>query len=100
MNTNEVIYNTRVRQAISDEYIECSNMYSAIHKKCAEIESKLQDRNTKKTLSYEEYIDLEKYLNSLKEEMKTIKIQIDVWNAAREICLDIADEIFRKSEGG
>lgn len=95
MNTipNERKYNERVRQVISDKYVEYSNMYSAAQKKCAEIESRLRDRTTKKTLSYEEYIDLERCLNRLLEEIKTLEIQIDIWDAAREICLDVSDEM-------
>lgn len=95
MNTipDERKYNERVRQAISDKYIEYSKMYSAAQKKCADIESRLQNRTTKQTLSYEEYIDLERCLNRWQEETNTLKAQIDIWDAAREICLDVSNEL-------
>lgn len=86
-------YNERVRQAISDQYVEYSKMYANTHKECLEVESKLNCQNSKKNLSYEEYVDLEKYLNNLREEMRVLKIQIDIWDAAREVCLNISDEI-------
>lgn len=41
----------------------------------------------------EESIDLERCLNRLLEEIKTLEIQIDIWDAAREICLDVSDEM-------
>lgn len=91
-------YNERVRQAISDKYVEFSKRYSDTHKECSEAESRLKAENAKKNLSYEEYVDLEKYLNNLREEMKMLRIQIDIWDAAREVCLNISDEMFRKSK--
>lgn len=92
-------YNERVRQAISDKYVECSKMYTDTHKKCSEVESRLKAENAKKNLSYEEYVDLEKYLNNLKEEMKVLRIQIDIWDAAREVCLNVSDEMNRTLKG-
>lgn len=71
-------YNKRVRQAISDKYVEYSKMYADAHKEFLEAESRLKGENAKKNLSYEQYVDLEKYLNNLKEEMKVLRIQIDI----------------------
>lgn len=85
-------YNKRVRQAISDKYVEYSKMYADTHKEFLEAESRLKGENAKKRLSYDEYVDLGKYIFKLREEMKVLKIQIDIWDAARAICLDIIDE--------
>lgn len=92
-------YNKRVRQAISDKYVEYSKMYADTHKEFLEAESRLKGENAKKNLSYEQYVDLEKYLNNLKEEMKVLRIQIDIWDAAREVCLSVSDEMNRALKG-
>lgn len=89
---DEQRYNKRVRQAISDKYVEYSKMYADTHKEFLKAESRLKGENAKKKLSYDEYVDLGKYIFNLREEMKVLKIQIDIWDAAREICLDIIDE--------
>ena len=49
-----------------------------------------------------EYIDLERCLNRWQEETNTLKVQIDIWDAAREICLDVSDEMnkMQKYKGG
>lgn len=84
-------YNTRIRQAISDEYVKCSNERNQISKKCIEIEEKLQNGVNK--LTYEQYVFLDKKLNDLQKEYSELTIKINVWEEAREICLNIADEM-------
>ena len=46
-------YNKRVRQAISDKYVEYSKMYADTHKEFLKVESKLKGENAKKKLSYD-----------------------------------------------
>ena len=84
-------YNTRIRQAISDEYVKCSNERNKISKECIEIEEKLKNEVDK--LTYEQYVLLEKKLGDLQQEYSELTIKIDVWEEAREICLNIADEM-------
>lgn len=96
---SEQRYNQRVRQAISDKYVEYSKMYADTHQEMLEVEAELRAKNAKKNLSYEQYVDLEKYLNNLKEEIKVLRIQIDIWDAAREVCLNVSDEMNRALKG-
>lgn len=52
-------YNQRVRQAISDKYVEYSKRYADIHKEYIKNEIEYKSKSAKKTLSFEQFIDLE-----------------------------------------
>lgn len=87
-------YNTRIRQAVSDKYVECGKRIAEIHKE----ESALQVRLTRfmdgiDNIPYQEYIDIRSSLEQLHMEEHIISIRRDVWSEARELCLDIADEM-------
>lgn len=83
-------YDKLIRQAISDEYVKCSNERNQISKKCIEIEEKLQNGVNK--LTYEQYVFLYKKLNDLQKEYSELTVKMNVWEGAREICLNIADD--------
>lgn len=84
-------YNTRVRQAMSDEYVKCSKTKCQLSR---EYEKVLEMLKTEKdTLSYRKYKELECKAEDLKAQYETEKIRLDVWDVAREICLNIADEM-------
>ena len=87
-------YNTRVRQAMSDKYVECSKRMQEIERE------KLEQRRTlerymagEETLTYREYKDLKSSLDCLYSEYRELDIRLAVWDEAREICLNIADEM-------
>ena len=84
-------YNTRVRQAISDEYVKCTKIKCQLSKEYEEVLERL--KTEKDTLSYSEYKELECKANDLKMQYETEKIKLDVCDMAREICLNIADEV-------
>lgn len=89
-------YNTRVRQAISDEYVKCSKERQT---KFVEHELAKSDLNLKKhELSYADYIKLQEHCNILGKEIERLSTQLDIWDKAREICLNIADETTKKKE--
>ena len=88
MNNNK--YNSRVRQAISDEYVKCSKNAQEYLAKCNELESRLEKEAD--TLPYKEYIRLQNESKNNLEYYRTEKIKLDICDAAREICLKIADE--------
>lgn len=50
--------------------------------------------STKMQMSYAEYVELEKKEKELEAAMNKLKIERDVWDQAREICMNIADEMF------
>lgn len=84
-------YHTRVRQAMSDEYVKCTKRKCQLSKEYEEIIERL--KTEKDTLSYREYKELECKADDLKMQHETEKIRLDVWDMAREICLNIADEV-------
>lgn len=88
MNINK--YNTRVRQAISDEYVKCSKRKQEIFQRINDIESELKDKG--ESLTRKEYKDLVKERYSLLELYKLEDVKLDVWDKAREICLNNADD--------
>lgn len=92
-------YNTRIRQAISDKYVECNKRKQEISKKSLELQSKLSRyMDGKEILTYQEYTDLHSSLGMLHHEDDMLDIQIAVWDEARELCLNIADEMCEGKE--
>lgn len=83
-------YNTLVRQAISDKYVECSKTKSMVSKERQLIISRLELE--KETLPYNEYIRLQKKAETMAKEIEELSIQLNVWDMAREICLNVADD--------
>lgn len=84
-------YNMRVRQAMSDEYVKCSKRKCQLSREYEEVLEKLETE--KDTLSYRQYKGLECEADDLKRKYENEKIRLDVWDQAREICLNIADEM-------
>ena len=84
-------YNTRVRQEMSDEYVKCSKTKCQLSREYEEVLERL--KTEKDTLSYREYKELECKADDFKMQYEAEKIKLDVWDMAREICLNIADEV-------
>ena len=84
-------YNTRVRQAISDNYMEYSKTKVMVEKERETVIERL--RLEAKTLPYRDYVSLQEKAERLAKEIEELNIQIDIWDKAREICLNIADEM-------
>ena len=83
-------YNTKVRQAISEEYVKCSKRKQELINEINIITVRLSEADT---LLYKEYKRLETERESLWKEVEVETIKLDVWDMAREICLDVADEL-------
>lgn len=88
--TNE-LYNTKVRQAISDEYVRCSKEKSRVIKSIEQISFRLA--NEKDVLTYSEYLELKNETEYLQRRAGELQIEIDTWDKARELCLNVADEL-------
>lgn len=87
-------YNTRVRQAMSDKYVECSKKIQENEKKILELRDKLHKyMHGNEALPYKEYTDISVSLVALERENEELAIRHSVWDEAREICLNIADEM-------
>lgn len=83
-------YNIRIREAISDRYIECSKLRKQTFDKFIEVSRKLQEE--KSTISYQDYTDLLKYADKLQYEVQNLTVELETWDKAREVCLDVIDE--------
>ena len=83
-------YNTRVRQAISDEFVKCSRQKQEYMKQHECVLARLASE--KDTLPYSKYKQLEKEREHLARMQQVEDIKLDVWDMAREICLNITDE--------
>lgn len=84
-------YNTKVRQAISDEWVRCSK-----EKAEAEIEFErlaVQLANDGGNLIHKQYLKLSGDTEYLRKKIEDLGIELDTWDKAREICLNIADEM-------
>ena len=87
-------YNTRIRHAISDEYVKCNKKRDDISKLMSFLEQNLVDfMNGITVLTYKEYMDIKNEIETLRREHDKLTVASDIWRNAREICLDIADEM-------
>ena len=84
-------YNTRVIQAISDNYMEYSKTKTMIEREREAVIERL--RTEKRTLPYSDYASLQEKAERLAKKIEELNIQIDIWDKAREICLNMADEM-------
>lgn len=84
-------YNTRVRQAMSEEYVKSSKKKAQLQRKCEDILESLA--TGKDNLSYNEYVALEEKARKIQRQYEDEQIRFDIWDQAREICLNVADEV-------
>ena len=84
-------YNTRVREVISDKYVEYRKTKSIAEKEREEVINRLKFEA--EILPHKSYLSLQEKANRLQKEIEELEIQIDIWDKAREICLNVADEI-------
>lgn len=90
MNDKSIIfYNSKVRQVISDEYVKKLKEKSETIKTLEQISIKLA--NEQNILTYSEYMKLKDNANYLHRKIEDLQIEIDTWDNAREICLNIAE---------
>lgn len=84
-------YNTRVRQAMSDKYVECSKRKQEFMDRQRTISEKIASGYN--TLPYNEYIRLREEQKFLEKVIYEEELILAVWDQAREVCLNIADEM-------
>lgn len=85
-------YNTAVRRAISNKYVECTKKKCEIGRKMTDLYSLLHSEEGR-NLPYGQYVKLETDLEYYEREHTRLRIELDIWSEAREICMDIADEM-------
>lgn len=96
MNGNR--YNTKVRRAMSEEWVKTSKLRFEVGRELEKINSQLNDRDVKTYMSYSEYVKLEEKAKELQDRAYRLTIENEVWDKARDICMDIADEECEKGE--
>lgn len=87
-------YNTKVRQEMSDKYVDCSKKLSKLRREVDDISKKLNDGRD--YIPYNEYTRLENLLKDLMNRISTLIIEQNIWDQAREICLNTSDEMCPK----
>jgi hypothetical protein len=87
-------YNTRVRHAMSDNLVECRKMKCNFESRITWINKHLIEE--KDTITHREYMRLSTELIELEEKIERLKVVIDVWDQARELCMNIADEMCKE----
>ena len=87
-------YNAEIRKAISAKYVECNNRQREIDREVSELQVRLTKfMDGYENIPYQEYIDIRSSIDQLHKEKHALSIQASVWNEARELCLDIADQV-------
>ena len=84
-------YSTKVRQAISDEYVRCSKEKAETEKEFERLAVQLA--NDDGVLTHKQYLKLSADAEHLRRKIEYLGVELDIWDKAREICLNIADEI-------
>lgn len=84
-------YNTAIRNAISHEYVRCGKEKAAAEVAYEEITSKLLADNG--TLSHKQYMTMCTEAERLRKLSEDLQIELNTWDKAREICLNIADDM-------
>lgn len=94
MEKNNVIdlYNSKTRTAMNEEYDRTIKERSKKEIELLEVEEKLNNENSKTMMSYAEYTALEKRAKVLEQDIQRLWIEQKIWESAREICVNIADE--------
>ena len=84
-------YNTEVRRAISNRYVRCSLQKGNTEKEYEKLAIQLASEG--ENLLHNQYLQLSRKAEYLRKRIEELSIELDTWDKAREICLNIADEI-------
>lgn len=85
-------YSTLVRQAMSDKYVECKKRRNELYREGLIIYNRLEKEQD--TLSYRQYMELKAELEQVRQLEHDEIVKRDIWDQAREICMECADEVF------
>ena len=89
-------YNTKVRQAMSDNYVRTSKEKAKLENELLATSQQLTSEETKSTMTYKDYMELKQKAEIIQREIYRLSIEHEIWDEAREICMDIADEEVNK----
>lgn len=85
-------YNALVRQAMSNKYVECAKRRGELYREGFIIYNRLEKEQD--TLSYRQYMELKAELEQVRQQEHDEIVKRDIWDQAREICIECADEVF------
>ena len=94
MNKDKLLiefYNSRAMNEIRKEYRSTGNEIQNRRNKIIELENLFRSEESY-SLTVKEYFDKSEELKECKEQLNIKKIERTVWDRAREICMDLADE--------
>lgn len=86
------IYNSRVMNEIRKEYRNTGKEIQNLRNKIIELENLFRSEESY-SLTVKEYFDKSDELKECKKQLNTKEIERIVWDRAREICMDLADEV-------
>ena len=89
-NTTTIeLYNSRVRDLMSMEYRRTRKELEELYELEANYIRKMQDP----TIPHAAYLECADDLEEVRENIVHMKIKADIWDKAREICFQVADEM-------
>lgn len=86
------LYNSRVMNEIRKEYRNTGKEIQNLRNKITELENLLRSEESY-SLTVKEYFDKNDELNECKKQLNIKEIERTVWDRAREICMDLADDV-------
>ena len=85
------LYNSRVMNEIRKEYRNTGKEIQNLRNKITELENLFRSEESY-SLTAKEYFDKSDELAECKKQLNTKEIERTIWDRAREICMDLADE--------
>ena len=95
MNKDKLLiefYNSRVMNEIRKEYRNTGKEIQNLRNKITELENIFHSEESY-SLTVKEYFDKSDELKEYKEQLNIKEIERKVWDYAREICMDLADNV-------
>lgn len=86
------LYNSRVMNEVRKRYRETGSEIQILRTKITELENLFQSDESY-SLSVKEYFDKSDELKECKEQLRIKEIERKVWDEARELCMDLADDV-------
>lgn len=87
-----LLYNSRVMNEIRKEYRNTGNEIQNLRNKITELENLFRSEESY-SLTFKEYFDKSDELNECKKQLNIKEIERKVWDEARELCMDLADDV-------
>lgn len=73
---------------INKEYHACHDELTKLYKNLEKLNQRINNVRSLYDISHGEYIDMEVQVKLIERQIKSLKIQQDIWNRARDICVE------------